>query len=47
VDGSSRSDEAHQKGERRRILYMHEEMKIYCNRTIVSNDTSIERYCKN
>jgi len=46
-DGSLRSDEAHQEGVRRRLLYIHEEMKIYCNRTIVSIDTSIEMYFKN
>jgi len=44
---SPRSDEAHHEGVRRRLLYIHEEMKIYCNRTIVFSDTSIERYCEN
>jgi len=36
VDGSPRSDEAHQEGVRRRLLYIHEEMTIYCNSPIVS-----------
>jgi len=27
--------------------YIHEEMKIYCNRPILSTDTSIERYWSN
>jgi len=42
-----RNDETHQEGVRRRLLYIHEEMKIYCNRPIVLSDTSIKRYCKN
>jgi len=47
VDGSPSGNEAHQEGVRKRLLYIHEEMKIYCNHPIVSSDTSIERYCKN
>jgi len=44
---TARSDEAHQEGVRRRLLYIHEGMKIYCYRSIVSIDASIEKYCKN
>jgi len=35
VNDCPRSDETHQYGLRRRLSYIHEEMKIYC-----------ERYCK-
>jgi len=39
VDGSPRKDEPHQEGVRRRLLYIHEEIKIYCNLPMVSSDT--------
>jgi len=35
--------EAHHESLRRRLLYIHEEMKIYCDRSIVTSDTSIEK----
>jgi len=47
VDSSPRSDEAHQESVLRRLLYIHEEMKICCDRPIVASDTSIEGYRKN
>jgi len=48
MDGSPRSYEAHQEGVRRRLLvYIHEEMKTYSYRPIVTSDTLIERYCNN
>jgi len=46
VDGSPRIDDAHQEGVRRRLLYIHEEIKM-SNSPIVSSVTLIERYCKN
>jgi len=39
VDDSRRSDEGHQESERRRLLYIQEEMKIYCDRPIVTSNT--------
>jgi len=42
MDGSPRSDEAHQESVRRHLLYIHEDMKIDCDRPIVTSDTSIE-----
>jgi len=46
VDGSPRSNEAHQECVQGRLLYIYEEMKIYCDRPIVTNDTPIEMYRK-
>jgi len=46
-DSSPRSDEAHQEGVRRRLLYLHELMTIYPNQPILSSNTSFEKYCKN
>jgi len=38
VNGSPRSDEAHQESEK---------IKIYCDGSIITSDTPIERYGKN
>jgi len=49
LDGSPRSDEAHQEGVRGRllVLYIHEELKICCDDPIVTSDKLIEKYRKN
>jgi len=41
VDGRPRSDEAHQQGVQRQLLYKHEKMKIYCDCPIVPSDIRI------
>jgi len=41
-----RSDETHQENVRRRLSYIHEEMKIYCDCLIVSSYKLIKRYHK-
>jgi len=46
VDGSPRSRTAHQDSVRRRLLYVHEEMKTYCDRPIVTKDTSTKGIAK-
>jgi len=38
VDGSRRSDEALKESGRRRLLYIHEEMKICCDGPILTKD---------
>jgi len=42
-----RSDDAHQESVRRRLLYIHEEIKIYCDGLIVTSYIAIETYSKN
>jgi len=47
VDGSPRSDEAHQGSVRMPQLRIHEDIKIDCDNPIETSCTSIERYRKN